>query len=88
MERIIIILGIIYFIDALLEKFNIYGWFMLKAMKSPIKLIYDLSCCKFCIMFHLTWIITFIYGAITGFSLSLVVVPFVVSGLIRIIEKR
>jgi len=88
MENIIIILGLLYFIDALLDKFLIWNWIERKGSKVKFKFMYLLSQCRFCIMFHIGWILTLIYGAITVFKIELIVVPFVISGLTRIIEKR
>jgi len=84
---IIIILGLLYFIDAIFDKFFIWEKIENEGMKAGLKIIYDLSQCRFCLMFHIAWIMTVFYGAIAGFKTELIIVPFVVLGLTRLKEK-
>lgn len=87
MERIIIILGLLYFIDAMFDKFFIWRKMEEVSRFAPNRFVYKLMNCRFCLMFHMTWIITVIYGTATSFEMKLLLVPFVVIGLSRLKEK-
>lgn len=87
-QSILVVACLVYFIDALLVKWH--GWEKIKiwGSYSSILWIFELSFCRFCLMFHIGWILTILYGFIFGFEWTLILVPFVVSGLTRLIERR
>lgn len=87
-QTIFVVFGLLYFVEALFSKWN--WWEMLEEKSIHVKhrVIYDLLNCRFCLMFHLSWMITIVYGQMTSFSWDLVIVPFVVGGLTRLKEKR
>jgi hypothetical protein len=87
-QTILVVYGLLYFIDSLFDKWNTWERIAEFGSTAKHKFIYDLCFCRFCLMFHLAWMITILYGAFSSFSFDLVAVPFVVSGLTRLIEKR
>jgi len=80
-SAILIVFGLLHFTDAIFKKHSIYERIELLGAMSKSKFIYNLTFCRFCLQFHLCWIITIIYGAFSAFSFDLLVVPFVVLGL-------
>lgn len=87
-QTILAVLGLLYFTDALFDKWNVWERIAEFGSRSKHKLVFDLCFCRFCLMFHIGWMITIVYGAIYAFSVDLLIVPFVVIGLTRLIEKR
>lgn len=83
-QEIFVVLGIVGFTDAIFEKWSIWSWLSKTASMSKYKFFFYLLICRFCMMFHISWMITVIYGLFDGFSWRLVVVPMVVSGLIHL----
>lgn len=80
-QSIIIITGLVMFLNEMFVKFNVYGFMEKMAADAKTKFMNELLQCRFCIRFHLTWITTIAYGGFCGFFWLLVVVPFVVSGI-------
>lgn len=87
-QTILIVLGLLHFIDALFEKWNIWENVLQFGCNSKHKFIYDLCFCRFCLLFHLGWIITFLYGCFYSFSFDLMIVPCVVTGITYLIQKK
>ena len=87
-QTIFVVLGLLHFLDGLFEKWNWWNLLGEKCIHAKHKLIFDLCFCRFCLLFHLSWIITILYGAFSSFSFDLVIVPFIVSGLTRLKEKK
>lgn len=83
-ENIIVVLGLVLFVLALFDKFYVWDKIGEFGAKSGIKIVYQLSQCQFCLIFHVSWIITLIYLSITGLNLGIFVIPFVVSGIITL----
>lgn len=86
-QEIFVVLGTVMFTDALFEKWNVWELLSKIAMRSKQKFFFLLLLCKFCMMFHLSWMLTVVYGLFGGFSPTLFVVPVVVSGLIHLKSK-
>lgn len=80
-QTILIVFGLLHFVDAMFRKFSVYEKIEYLGSRSKFRIIYDLICCRFCIQFHLCWMLTITLGAFSGFSFDLLVVPFVVLGL-------
>lgn len=87
-QTIFVVLGLTYLVDALFDKWNVWGWIVENGVNTKSKFIFELSICRFCLMFHLSWMITILYGAFSSFSCDLIIVPFIVGGLTRLNEKR
>jgi hypothetical protein len=87
-QSIFVVLGLVYFLDALFDKWGVYEMIAQYGSKAKRKFIYDLCFCRFCQLFHIGSFITIVYGVFSAFSFDLVIVPFVVSGLTRLIEKK
>lgn len=86
-QSVLLVLGAVHFLDALFDKWGFWNKLSEYGSQSRFRLVYDLTNCKFCIMFHLSVLITIAFGAIWSFSMGLVAVPFVVGGLTRLIRK-
>mgnify|MGYP000554295943 FL=1 len=83
-EKIFVIYGLVLFLDKFFEKKGIWEWIQLKGSKSSSGTVFKLTSCRFCLLFHVSWIITFIcssFGLFGLFSWDVLIVPFVVSGL-------
>lgn len=83
-QIIFVIYGFILFINALFEKWGFWDKLALIGSVSKLKWFYQLTQCRFCLLFHLSWIITLIYGFMFGLKWELLLVPFVVSGLLTL----
>lgn len=77
----------IHFVDAILQKFNLWKDIEFWGSNTDSELIFQLTSCRFCVMFHLGWILTVAVGLFLGFSWSMLVVPFVVSGLVSLTSR-
>lgn len=103
-QPIIILLGIVYFIDAIFNKYHVWKLIEKKGSKQS-KFVYKLTSCRFCMNFHLNWIVILMLGffsELLGFfsesqnalgffselSIEIVILPFVVSGLINFIKSK
>lgn len=87
METIIIILGLVAFVDQLLIKWSV--WYRLEQFtsKQNSKFLHSAATCRFCLLFHLGLIVSAVYGLATGFNITLYLTPFVVSGLLTLSKK-
>lgn len=88
LQTIFVVLGLTLFINAVLEKWNLWDMIHEIGSKTSSEWIYRLTTCRFCVLSHICWIVTIIVGAFGGFSWSLLVVPLVVSGFIHLILNR
>jgi hypothetical protein len=86
LQSILIVACLVYFVDALFFKWHIWEKIKVWGSYSKIMWLFELSFCRFCLMFHIGWVLTVLYGIAFGFEWSLLIVPFVVSGLTRMIE--
>lgn len=84
MKKIIIVFGVVLFLTALFDKFGTWQLIEKKGSECKSKFFYTLSQCRFCITFHLGWIITLFVGAFSCFTWELLPIPFVVSGLLTL----
>lgn len=87
-QSIFVVLGLLHFTDAMFNKFDVWGRIVKAGMKFKWKWMFQLTVCRFCMMFHFGWIITLIYGIFNGFELNLIFVPFIVSGFNKLIDQR
>lgn len=88
LEKIIILLGILYFTDALFVKWNIWSKLEMITMKSPVKFFFDLITCRLCSIFHLSSILTITMAIVFfGFTWDLIWINFVVVGLFKIVDR-
>jgi hypothetical protein len=85
--NILIILGVVNFIDALFIKFGIWDLIALEGSKVNSEFVFQLSRCEFCLKFHLATVSTLVLICFTGFEWGVLIVPVVVSGLIHLINK-
>lgn len=87
-EAIFVVVGLVLFFNQLFEKWGIWDWIQKEGSESNFETIFKLTSCRFCLLFHLSWIVTLIYGCFNSFGWSLLIVPFIVSGLISIFFKN
>lgn len=87
LEAVLIIFGLIQFVDVILTKFDLWDLVQRWGSNSDSELMFQLTSCRFCLWFHLGWILTVVFGIFTGFEWWLLVVPFIVSGLTSLISK-
>tara|TARA_R110000851_G_scaffold108617_1_gene230032 strand:- start:18274 stop:18549 length:276 start_codon:yes stop_codon:yes gene_type:complete len=83
-EKTFVILGLVLFLNQLFEKLKIWEWIQERGSISRSEFIYKLTSCRFCLIFHLSWILTLVSSVFGGFSWDVLIVPFVVSGLTQI----
>lgn len=88
LQSIFTILGLLIFIKLLFDKWDVWGMISELGSDSNFEWVYKLTNCQFCLLFHFSCMITIIYGIANGFLWSLLIVPFVVSGLIHLIYQR
>lgn len=81
-EQLITIIGIVVFIDLLFGKWEIWNKLYEWSTKSKSKFIYKLFKCRFCLMFHLSFITTLIYASVFGFSHEQIFIPLISTSLI------
>lgn len=87
MELIIYTVLMVGFFDALLSKFHAYSKFEKFASTTDSKLLYQLSKCKFCILFHLGWITSMLVIPFIYFDAIVLLTPFAVSGALKLIKN-
>lgn len=88
LQSIFVVLGLLIFIKLLFDKWNVWGVISEVGSKSDFEWVYKLTNCQFCLLFHFSWMITIVYWIANGFSWSLLIVPFIVSGLIHLIYQK
>lgn len=81
MEKIILILGLLLFIEALFIKWNVYNKIAQLGASQKSKFFYNLCTCMFCLRFHFSVIITLIVIIFAGYYQEALITPFVVTGL-------
>lgn len=86
-EPILITLGMANFVDLLFSKFQVWEKLFEWSFKGKSKFLYDLFSCRLCTIFHLSWIVTVIYGLVAGFFWALLLVPYIICGITTIIKK-
>ena len=86
-QLIIVVTGIVSFIDAIFEKFYVWSRLQEVAANQESKFIFRLASCAFCIKFHMCVFIVSFLGLIIGFEPFFVLVPIVSSGIMYLIKK-
>lgn len=84
LQQIFIVFGLVLFIDAMFEKWSIWNDIAKIGSRSTKEWIFKLTTCRFCLLFHIGWIVTVIVGLFGTISWPLVIVPFVVGGFIHL----
>lgn len=87
-EAIFVVMGFVIFLDKLFEKWFIWDEIEKCGSESNFEWFFNLTRCRFCLLFHLSWIVTLIYAGFNPFGWGIFAVPFVVSGLIQLILKK
>lgn len=82
-----IVFGMVHFINALFEKTGVWDWIEQQGSKANSKFIFDLSFCRFCLLFHLGWITTVVVACFGHATWSWLTVPFIVCGITHKIGK-
>jgi hypothetical protein len=72
------------FVDSLFDKWGIWKRFFDYAAGQPKKWVYDLASCQFCQRFWLGAIISALWAFILGLGLEYLILPFCVSGALKI----
>lgn len=80
--------GIVSFIEALFDKFYVWDLLNKKASESKSLFLYNLTSCRFCIRFHLTWLIYMLFIVFDLVLQDQVFAIFAVSGLLTLINKN
>lgn len=84
MEKYIIIFGLTLFLYNLGLKLGFWSFMEQRASRTTIMFLHKLYQCPWCMMFHVSWMVTIIYGAIAGFDISLLLLPFINAGLLTL----
>jgi len=87
-ESIFVVMGLTMFVNQIFEKYGIFEWIQKVGSGSSSETIFQLTSCRFCLLFHLSWMITLVYCLFNDVGWSILIVPFVVSGLIQIFFKN
>jgi len=87
LENVILVILLVVFFSGLMEKWNLDTALQSWASGSNSKFLYRLSQCEFCIDFHLSWISTLLVGVCLGYEWGMILVPFIASGGMIIINK-
>lgn len=83
-HAVLIIFGLILFINALFDKWGWWHKLSVFGANSKYKFVYDITNCRFCLLTHLSILLTIVYGAIIGYEDYLLIIPFIVSGLLTL----
>lgn len=86
-QHILIVMGLVLFIEALFDKWGFWYDLHEYGVKKN-RFVYDLTSCMFCVRFHLSWITTLILCLLTGFEDYSILIPFIVSGLTTLKDKK
>lgn len=85
MEKYIILFGLTLFLYNLGIKLGFWSYMeQTAARRTTILFFHKLFQCPWCMMFHVSWMITIIYGAFVGFDISLLPLPFINAGLLTL----
>jgi len=84
MEKYIILFGITLFLYNLGLKLGFWYFMEQLSGRMTIRLLHQLLQCPWCMMFHVSWILTIIYGILFGFDYSLLTLPFINAGLLTL----
>lgn len=90
LQTIFVVLGLTLFINALMEKWNLWDDIARFGSNSKSKFFYQLTTCRFCLLSHIGLVVTCIVGIFGGLSVSwsVLIVPMVVSGFIHLILNK
>jgi len=80
--------GLVSFTEAIFDKFNFWEKIQRLGANSDSEFIYKLTSCMFCIRFHLTWIIYFVFFAVNTDFVNGWFLIFSVTGILTLINKN
>lgn len=80
---IILVLGLVAFINGVFNKYDLYTKIGLWSSRQGSKFLYKAGNCKFCISAYLSIIVTIIVSLFVGFQWEHLGVPFAVAGLLN-----
>ena len=86
-EKTLVVLGLVLFMNQLFEKKEIWNWIQQRGSISRSEWIFKLTSCRFCLLFHIAWMLTLVYSVFNSFEWDMLMVPFIVSGLTQIMFK-
>lgn len=87
LQTIFIVFGLVMFINAIFEKWSVWDDISRIGSNTTSEFLFKLTTCRFCLLFHIGWIVTIVVGLFGTFSWPLLAVPFIVGGFIHIIGK-
>lgn len=85
---IIYLTGFVSFTECMFDKFNVWDYLQEKGSKSNFKIIYDLVSCRFCIRFHITWLLYLIFFLTDIIFVNSIYLIVTVSGILTLINKN
>ncbi len=85
---IVYLIGLVSFIEKILEKWGFYDFIQEKGALDSSLFIYKLTSCRFCLRFHLTWIVFLSLYFFYNRNVILVLVPFAVIGFINLLRCK
>ena len=80
------LIGLVSFIEKILEKWGFYNYIQQKGSSGNSMFIYKLTSCRFCLRFHLTWIVFLIVALFYNRNVIICLVPFAVIGFINLLR--
>lgn len=87
-QKILVIVGLLLFINQIFKKFEIWDFLKDVGAESGTKWFYRMTYCRFCLLFHISCILTLIQSIFTGLNWDALLVPFVSMGLIQFYFKN
>lgn len=81
LEIIIIVLGLVLFVEKLFDKWSIFYKLQEKSANVGKRWMYDLLNCRFCLMFWMSVIITTFAVIFVEIELKYLLIPMIVTGL-------
>jgi len=81
-KDVLFVIGIVLFILILMEKWKLREWLIIN---SPHKLITKALSCDFCMIFHISWIVSLL---VYFFGINIVFLPCVITGLIYLLYEK
>ena len=88
LQTIFIVFGLVMFINAIFEKWNIWDDIAKIGSNTSSEFIFNLTACRFCVLFWITWIVAVPVAILNDLTWSFFIVPFVVGGFVHLIGKQ
>lgn len=87
LNLLLFVFGMQYFTDAIFDKWFVWDYIEEKGTNANWEWLYNLSFCRFCLLFWVSVVWTLFGCLLFGYNLNVIAVPFVVKGITYIIEK-